>query len=159
MSSQKKWGDLSLRGIGIEKPKIQPPALNHPLSDTSYLREFNEQRALEKERNEQASIKKEKDEQEYREQTLQLLAGIERNTAILHEISSLMKKNNDKQNETFDIIVEILEIMKSKSNEEVVGRYQKVMSKINQFTNDVETIKSLYTIGATIYSTASNMFT
>ncbi|CAF1720038.1 MULTISPECIES: hypothetical protein [Bacillus] len=99
------------------------------------------------------------EEKEYREQTLKLLTGIEKNTAVLQEISFLMRKSNDKQEETFALIVEILEIMKSETNEEVVSKYQKIMSKISQFTGDVETMKSLYSISGTIYSVVSNMIT
>ncbi|MCP1459366.1 hypothetical protein ABE348_18765 [Bacillus velezensis] len=99
------------------------------------------------------------EEKEYREQTLKLLTGIERNTAVLQEISFLMRKSNDRQEETFALIVEILEIMKSETNEEVVSKYQKIINKISQFTGDVETMKSLYSISGTIYNVVLNMIT
>ncbi len=91
--------------------------------------------------------------------TLKLLTGIERNTAVLQEISFLMRKSNDRQEETFALIVEILEIMKSETNEEVVSKYQKIINKISQFTGDVETMKSLYSISGTIYNVVLNMIT
>ncbi|MGU9969902.1 hypothetical protein [Bacillus sp. N1(2025)] len=70
-----------------------------------------------------------------------------------------MRKNNDKQEQTFALIVEILEIMKSETNEEVVSKYQKIINKISQFTGDVETMKSLYSISGTIYNIVLNIIT
>ncbi|QPZ43341.1 hypothetical protein I7X10_05745 [Bacillus halotolerans] len=124
--------------------------MNYPPPDLSHIKKINEQIASERQQKEQAIKQREKDEKEYREQTLQLLSGIERNTAILHEISLLMRTSNEKQDEIFTLIVEMLEVLKSANQEEAVSKYRKIMDKISKFKRDTDTIKSLYSVGSAI---------
>ncbi|QUF66013.1 hypothetical protein [Bacillus atrophaeus] len=157
MGNENGWGNNPLGNIKMTKLKIDLPQNSAP--DMSHIQRYNEQIREEKKREIEEKMHKEEAEKQYRDQTLQLLSGIERNTAVLQQISFLMRKSNVKQEETFALIVEILEIMKSETNEEVVSKYQKIMNKISQFTDDVETMQSLYSISGTIYSVVSNMIT
>ncbi|MDP4525195.1 hypothetical protein [Bacillus halotolerans] len=138
------------RNLKIPKINLELPKLNYPPPDLSYIKKINEQIASERQQKEQAIKQREKDEKEYREQTLQLLSGIERNTAILHEISLLMRTSNEKQDEIFTLIVEMLEVLKSANQEEAVSKYRKIMDKISKFKGDTDTIKSLYSVGSAI---------
>lgn len=83
---------------------------------------------------------------------MEILKGIERNTANLNEIISLLKNGNEKQEEIFDVIVEMLEIAKEKDKEKAQNKCRKVMSKITNLMNDVKTMTTLYSFGTTIYS-------
>ncbi|MCY7845708.1 hypothetical protein MOB49_17530 [Bacillus haynesii] len=100
---------------------------------------------------------REAEEKEYREQSLKLLAGIEKNTAVLHEITFLLRTSNDKQEETFKLIVEMLEILKSNNKDEAISRYRKVMDKINRFSGDTQTIQSLYSLGGSILNVVNSL--
>ncbi|MFP3590030.1 hypothetical protein SCB29_41450, partial [Paraburkholderia sp. SIMBA_055] len=79
------------------------------------------QLVLQNQQREEKEKQQEKDEKEYREQMLLLLAGIEKNTAILKEISFLVRENNSKQEETFALVVEMLEVLKSTNQEEALS--------------------------------------
>ncbi|MGW7734638.1 hypothetical protein [Bacillus velezensis] len=100
--------------------------------------------------------KLEQEQRRYREQSLKHLSGIERNTAVLQEISYLMRTNNEKKDELFQLIVEMLEVLKSNNKEEAVSKYRKVMDKVNSFKGDVETATSLYSIGNAIITMFNN---
>ncbi|TWL35529.1 hypothetical protein CHCC15292_2122 [Bacillus licheniformis] len=96
----------------------------------------------------------EKEEKEYKEQIIKHLAGIEKNTAVLQEISFLLRNSNDKQEEILKLITEMFEVLKSNTKEEVTSKFRNILDKINQFSDDVQTWQSLYTLGSTIYNTA-----
>lgn len=150
MGNENGWSKNLVGDLKIPKINLELPKLNYPPTDLSHIKKINEQIASERQQKEQAIKQREKDEKEYREQTLQLLSGIERNTAILHEISLLMRTSNEKQDEIFTLIVEMLEVLKSANQEEAVSKYRKIMDKISKFKGDTDTIKSLYSVGSAI---------
>lgn len=141
----------------IKLPKLNVSLPNYPTPDLSHIHKYSELISEEKKREVEEKIHKEEVEKQYRDQTLQLLSGIERNTAVLQEISTLMRKSSDKQEEIFALIVEMLEITKSSNQEEAVSKYRSIMDKINQFTSDSATLQSLYTLSGTIFNVVSNM--
>ncbi|WP_338782476.1 hypothetical protein [Metabacillus sp. FJAT-52054] len=96
--------------------------------------------------------KKIAEEYEYKQSVLSALQGIEKNTAILTEMSMLLKENKDKQEEIFEIMVEILAIMKSSNEEEAKSRFTTVMEKITAFKDGSETLISLYGMAQQVYT-------
>ena len=103
------------------------------------------------------SIQKSKAEEkqrevEYKESVLSSLQGIEKNTALLTEMTSLLQTSNEKQAETFELMVEILEIMKSKDQEEANTKFMDVMGKIKGFTDSASTVQSLINMAGTVYN-------
>jgi flagellar motor component MotA len=97
-------------------------------------------------------MREKQEELEYREAVLKALQGIERNTAFLSEVSLLLQKNNERQDEIFQLLVEILEIMKSRTIEEAESKYRQVMRKIGEFAGDIGTIQTLYGIGQAVFN-------
>lgn len=97
------------------------------------------------------------EEKKYRDQTIQLLTGIEKNTAVFHEICLLMRRNSDKQEETFEIIIEMLEMLKGSNKEENESKYRMVMNKINQFAGDIQSVQTLQTLCNTIFNVVSKL--
>lgn len=91
-------------------------------------------------------------EKEYKESVLNALLGIEKNTALLTEMTLLLQKSNDRQDEVFAIIVEVLEILKSSSQEEADSRFAKVMGKITTFKENVSTMQSLYGLASAAFN-------
>ncbi|MFP3831183.1 hypothetical protein, partial [Pseudomonas sp. SIMBA_021] len=77
--------------------------------------------------------------------------------AILKEISFLVRENNSKQEETFALVVEMLEVLKSTNQEEALSKYRKIMNKISEFNGDTETVKTLYNVGSTIFSMVNTL--
>ncbi|MCY8918057.1 hypothetical protein MOE20_01050 [Bacillus atrophaeus] len=155
MGNENGWGNNPLGNIKMTKLKIDLPQNSAP--DMSHIQRYNEQIREEKKKEIEEKMHKEEAEKQYRDQTLQLLSGIERNTAVLQEISFLMRKSSEKQEEIFALIVEMLEITKSSNQEEAVSKYRSIMEKINQFTSDSATLQSLYTLSGTIFNVVSNM--
>ncbi|MEJ4083191.1 hypothetical protein OC624_01575 [Bacillus altitudinis] len=129
--------------------------INVPKPDL--LEEMGNELALQNQQREEKEKQQEKAEKEYREQMLLLLAGIEKNTAILKEISFLVRENNSKQEETFALVVEMLDVLKSTNQEEALSKYRKIMNKISEFNGDTETVKTLYNVGSTIFSMVNTL--
>ncbi|MEY9865370.1 vacuolar-type H+-ATPase subunit I/STV1 [Peribacillus sp. B2I2] len=90
-------------------------------------------------------------ESEYKESVLSSLQGIEKNTALLTEMTSLLQTSNEKQAETFELMVEILEIMKSKDQEEADTKFTAVTKKITAFADNANTLHSLINMAGTVY--------
>lgn len=102
-------------------------------------------------------IRKNKEEEQqseldYRESILNSLQGIEKNTALLTEMTLLLQKSNDKQDEMFLLIVEIMEIMKSANKEEADSKFTVVTKKITAFTDTASTMQSLIGMATTVYN-------
>jgi len=138
-------------------PRIKAP----PLADMSISREdffesskFDNTLEMIAEEKEEA----EKRETEYRESVVKALQGIEKNTALLTEMTVLMQKNNDKQEQIFELITEILSIMKSKDKEEAESKFTAVMKKIAAVSDGVNGVSSLFTMAQTVYTAAQAMF-
>lgn len=89
---------------------------------------------------------------EYRESVVQALQGIEKNTAILTEMTTLLQKNSEKQEEIFAIMIEIMEIMKSSNKEEAETKFAAVTRKITTFTENAGTVTSLIGMAQTVFN-------
>lgn len=92
-----------------------------------------------------------KEKEEFRKSVVSALQGIEKNTALLTEMTFLLQRSNDKQDQTFALMVEILEIMKSKDQEEAESKFTVVMKKITDFTDNASTLQSLWGMANTVF--------
>ena len=93
-----------------------------------------------------------KEKEEFRKSVLSSLQGIEKNTALLTEMTSLLQASNEKQDELFKLMVEILEIMKSKDQEEADTKFTAVTKKITAFADTANTMNSLLGMANTVYN-------
>lgn len=100
----------------------------------------------------QEKARKEREDAEYKQAVMKSLQGIEKNTATLTEMTLLLQKSGERQDEIFAIMVEILEIMKSSNTEEAKSRFTKVMEKITGFKDNAETMISLYGMAHSVYN-------
>lgn len=100
----------------------------------------------------QSQAKEKQREVEYKESVLNALQGIEKNTALLTEMTFLLQKNNKNQEEIFQLMVEILAIMKSANQEEAGNKFTTVMQKITGFTDNASTLQSLFGMANTVYN-------
>ncbi|MED0671734.1 hypothetical protein P4S95_16275 [Aneurinibacillus aneurinilyticus] len=96
-------------------------------------------------------------EEEYKQNVLNALLGIEKNTANLAEIVTLIHTNTDKQDEIIELIKEMLEITKAKNQQEAESAYREVMRKVNQYSGDIETMQKLYGFGTMIWNVIKPM--
>lgn len=95
-------------------------------------------------------IENKKREEQYKQRVLSALEGIQRNTANLTEIISLLHDSNEKQEEIFEIMVEILSIGIAQNEQEAESKYRKIANKISQFSGDIETVQKLYGFASNI---------
>ncbi|NFM11392.1 hypothetical protein FDC26_14195 [Clostridium botulinum] len=91
-------------------------------------------------------------EEEYKNNVLNTLINIERNTDNISNLVELIRNSNDKQDQIIDIINELLLLSKETNRDIAVSKYQKVMNKINGFANNVDSYNKLMTFGTTIYT-------
>jgi hypothetical protein len=137
--------DLKMESI------IKPEPVTNPLFTRNILDEINQEMGREK-------AKTKRKEEEYRAAVLNTLQGIEKNTALLTEMTVLLKENNSKQDQVFGLITEILAIMKASSKEEATSKFNDVMKKIAAAADGVNSVQSLYTMASTVYTAAQAMF-
>ncbi|XJZ28610.1 hypothetical protein ACF5W4_07430 [Bacillota bacterium Lsc_1132] len=104
------------------------------------------------EEKQQRELEDKQSEIEFREAMLATLKGIEKNTALLTEMTVLLQSNNEKRDETFKLMVEIMEIMKSKNPEEANNKFMDIMGKIKTFTDHASTVQSLIGMATTVYN-------
>ena len=135
----------ALKGRKVDHESLKMP-LNTGQYNTSKQHEANieiieQNKAEEKQR-----------ELEFRNSVVNALQGIEKNTALLTEMTILLQRSNDKQDEMFQLMVEILEIMKSKNQEEADNKVTTVTQKITAFTNNANTVLSLCGMVNTVYN-------
>ncbi|MGG3497415.1 hypothetical protein ABES08_16940 [Peribacillus simplex] len=123
-----------------------------PKVDTSYTQSLLDGIQQSKAEAQQREAEEQQREAEYKESVLSSLQGIEKNTALLTEMTSLLQTSNEKQAETFELMVEILEIMKSKDQEEANTKFMDVMGKIKGFTDNASTVQSLIGMASTVYN-------
>jgi hypothetical protein len=129
-------------------PKLNP-MLTKPIEpikvDTSELDASLEEIARKREDEERV-------QSEFRDSVVNALKGIEKNTSVLTEMTLLLQKSNDKQDEMFALMIEILEIMKSSSKEEADSKFTTVMKKITTISDNANTIQSLIGMANTVYN-------
>lgn len=104
---------------------------------------------------EAARIEDEKmQEKKHREETLNTLKNIEKNTGDISQLVFLLNSNTEKQTEILEVMTEILSLGTSETNEEAESKYRKIMSKITQTFEDAETIEKLLSYSKVFYHAA-----
>lgn len=93
-----------------------------------------------------------KEKEEYDAAVLAALQGIERNTAGIADLVFLISNSNEKQDEVFELLVEVLALAKAKNAEEGKSLYKKIFGKLSDFTGDVETVQKLIGLANAIYA-------
>lgn len=91
-------------------------------------------------------------EEEYKNNVLNTLISIEKNTASLTNLVDLIKNSNENQEKILCIINELLSLSKEKDKGKAGEKYKSVMKKITDLGENADTINKLYTFGTTIYS-------
>lgn len=75
------------------------------------------------------------------------LQQIASNTKPLSDMLSLIQHSNDKQDEIFELLVEMLAISKSTNKKEAEGAFKTVMNKAIKLGSDYDSITKLGAIG------------
>lgn len=111
------------------------------------MKEIQRLKAVERER-----------EEDYKQQVLDALLGIEKNTANIAQLVTLIQSNNDKQDEIIQLLKEVFEMGKAQNLEEAESKYRQIMRKISNFEGDVATLQSLTGFANTTFSALQNLF-
>lgn len=90
--------------------------------------------------------------QEYQQKSLEVLQSINENTANLYTIVELINQSNDKQDELISLMTEVLSLAKVKSKEEADTLFKKIMSKINETADSVDSIIKIVGWATTVYN-------
>lgn len=130
--------------VGSTTPSFSSLSASNHNANMSRLREIGDKIAEERDR-------EKRELEQYRESILVTLQGIEKNTAVLKEMSMLLQKNGEKQDEIFAIMIEIMEIMKCSNKEEAETKFAAVTRKITTVSEHASTVTSLISIAKTVY--------
>ncbi|MCQ9285299.1 hypothetical protein NQ129_26395 [Priestia aryabhattai] len=130
--------------LGNTTPSFSSLSDSNHNATMSRLREIGDRIAEEKN-------KEKRELEQYRESVLVTLQGIEKNTAVLKEMSMLLQKHGEKQDEIFAIMIEIMEIMKCSNKEEAETKFAAVTRKIATVSEHASTVTSLVGIAKTVY--------
>ena len=90
--------------------------------------------------------------QEYQQKSLEVLQSINENTANLYTMVELINQNNEKQDELIALMTEILSLAKAKNKSEADSLFKKIMGKINDTADSVETIIKIVGWATTVYN-------
>lgn len=90
--------------------------------------------------------------QEYQQKSLEMLQSINENTANLYTMVELISKSNDKQDELIALMTEVLSLAKAKSKEEADTLFKKIMNKINDTADTVESMIKIVGWATTVYN-------
>ncbi|KHD86361.1 hypothetical protein NG54_03325 [Heyndrickxia ginsengihumi] len=136
--------DNPLKGINFSKFNFSLPNVN-PIGPT--IQQMNESmRSAER-----AIREKQEREEQYKENVLNTLMNIERNTGDISALISLVQKSNDTREEVLNILKEIWDISSAQTVEEADSKYRSVMDKANKLNQDVEMTLNLINYGKTIW--------
>jgi flagellar biosynthesis regulator FlaF len=94
-----------------------------------------------------------KEKKEEIERSIALLAAAQEtaiNTRTLSDIVTLIRSNNEKQEEIFDLLVEMLSISKASNKKEAEGIFKKVMDKAVKLGSNYDSITKLAGLGKVI---------
>lgn len=94
---------------------------------------------------------------EYQQKSLEMLQSIKENTANLYTMVELINKSNENQKELLEILTEILAISAAKDKKEAENLFKKVMGKVTQTTDDVDTIIKICGWAMAVYNIVSAM--
>ena len=81
-----------------------------------------------------------------------MLQSINENTANLYTMIELISQSNDKQDEVIALMTEVLSLAKAKSKEEADTLFKKIMSKINDTADSVESMIKIVGWATTVYN-------
>lgn len=90
--------------------------------------------------------------QEYQKKSLEALQSINENTANLYTMVELISRSNDKQDELISLMTEVLSLAKAKSKEEADTMFKKIMGKINNTADSVDSIIKIVGWATTVYN-------
>ena len=90
--------------------------------------------------------------QEYQQKSLEVLQSINENTANPYTMVELISRSNEKQDELISLITEVLSLAKAKSKEEADTMFKKIMSKINDTADSVDSIIKIVGWATTVYN-------
>lgn len=90
--------------------------------------------------------------QEYQKKSLEVLQSINENTANLYTMIELISKSNDKQDELISLMTDVLSLAKAKSKEEADTLFKKIMNKINDTADSVDSIIKIVGWATTVYN-------
>lgn len=96
--------------------------------------------------------------QEYQQKSLEILQSINENTANLYTMVELISQSNEKQDELISLLSEILALAKAKNKEEAESLFKKIMGKINDTAENVDTMIKIVGWATTIYNMVISMF-
>ena len=82
----------------------------------------------------------------------EVLQAINENTANLYTMVELISQSNDKQDELISLMTEVLSLAKAKSKEEADTLFKKIMSKINDTADSVESMIKIVGWATTVYN-------
>lgn len=133
-----------LKGIELPKFKFKGPNLS------ANIQQMNS--AM---RSAQDSIKEQHEREERcKQDTLNTLKNIEKNTGDISQLVSLLHENSDKQIEILEVMSDIMAIGVSSTEGEAEGKYRKVMNKITLTFEDADTMEKLLGYSKTVYHVA-----
>lgn len=95
--------------------------------------------------------------QEYQQKSLEVLQSINENTANLYTMVELINQNNEKQDELIALMTEILSLAKAKSKAEADSLFKKIMGKINDTTDNVDSMIKIVGWATTVYNMVLHM--
>ena len=90
--------------------------------------------------------------QEYQKKSLEVLQSINENTANLYTMVELISRSNDKQDALISLITEVFSLAKAKSKEEADTLFKKIMDKINDTADSVDSIIKIVGWATTVYN-------
>ena len=95
--------------------------------------------------------------QEYQQKSLEVLQSINENTANLYTMVELINQNNEKQDELLALMTEILSLAKAKSKADAETLFMKIMGKIHDTTDNVDTMIKIFGWATTVYHMVTSM--
>lgn len=95
--------------------------------------------------------------QEYQQKSLEMLQSINENTANLYTMVELINQNNEKQDELLALMTEILSLAKAKSKADAQTLFKKIMGKINDTTDNVDTMIKIVGWATAVYNMVQSM--
>ncbi|MCT1904128.1 hypothetical protein [Oceanobacillus sojae] len=97
-------------------------------------------------------------DQQYKDNVLNTLYSIEKNTADIKNLVGLLHYNQKEQTEILEVISEMFKIATSKNAEEAESMYKKTMKKITNTVQDAESITKLVNAARVLYETTIPLF-
>jgi len=90
--------------------------------------------------------------QEYQQKSLEVLQSINENTANLYTMVELINQNNEKQDELIALMTEVLSLAKAKNKAEADSLFKKIMEKINNTADSVDSMIKITGWATTVYN-------